>query len=165
MSFFSFPGTSKPLVNHNIFTNLDFLKSDLYLRVWANYWTICWGWGCMMTQGNSFATSHPCDVSAEFPQRAFWTPETWRDWVSKKIIFQTVGTSINPPQLFFEFPIQPRKLIQLATDIGKFLFIPHEKFRQIWCFPREGFALASWGCWIDIMDIYRSCFGWAIFLL
>lgn len=43
--------------------------------------------------------------------------------MSKKIIFQTVGTSINPPQLFFEFPIQPRKLIQLATDIGKFLFI------------------------------------------
>ena len=91
----------------------------------------------------------------------------------QKDIFQTVGTSINPPQLFLEFPIQPRKLIQLATDIGKFLFIPHEKFRQIWCFPREGFALAeNPGCWwntkfmkfIDIMDIYR-CFGWAIFLL
>lgn len=175
-----FPGTSKPLVNHNIFTNLDFLKSDLYLRVWANYWTICWGWGRMMTQGNSFATSHPCDVSAEFPQRAFWTPETWRDWVSKKIIFQTVGTSKFIPPTFFWISDPTKEVdttgnwyweVSLYTswEVPTNLMLPKGRICLGW---KPRMLMTQHRCWgntkfmkfIDIMDIYR-CFGWAIFLL
>ncbi len=115
MGFFSFLGTSKPLVNYNLFTNLDFLKYFFCLSKLLNYLFEGF-WSYDVTSWSSGSQKHQPSLAntAEFPQRAFWTPEfPWRDfqpWVPK------IVKSKSPPQKYGSIQPTEMKTIELTLQ-------------------------------------------------